>query len=270
MSCASGVRLRTATFWGGRCFGTRMLSTRCATGPSCPPSPGWQTGLIATDYFTIKAIHQTAAALSLAGFLARGLGSLAGGAWVRSRAAKTWPHVVDSVPLLSAFTLAWMLRLNPTSAPWLMAKIGGLVVYIALGMVALRPDFPLPVRMAAWQHGLLRSRSSAISFRWRSPRIPQVTSADPGACLPCGAVRGSGRLGILAIWSCLRKYLCARATSYSRSDGRPLRKRRCASRSAAGACRRSGESRRWRCASGHQSLGETVERIADLAGEFVL
>ena len=110
--------------------------------------------LIPLDHFTIKAIHQTAVALSFAGFFARGLGSFAGAAWVRSRAAKTWPHVVDSVLLLSAFALAWMLRLNPAVSPWLMAKIGGLVLYIALGLVALRPAIRLPLRAAAWLSAL--------------------------------------------------------------------------------------------------------------------
>lgn len=101
-----------------------------------------------TDYATLKAVHQTAVALSFAGFLARGVGSLAGAAWVRRRTAKTLPHVVDSVLLLSALALAWLLRLNPASAPWLMAKIGGLGVYIVLGMVALRPALPRWVRAA--------------------------------------------------------------------------------------------------------------------------
>ena len=110
--------------------------------------------MIVADYSTVKAIHQTAVLLTFIGFFARSLGSFAGATWVRSRAAKTWPHVVDSVLLLSALMLAWMLRLDPTSTPWLMAKIGGLVVYIALGMVALRPDFPLPVLTAAWLSAL--------------------------------------------------------------------------------------------------------------------
>jgi uncharacterized membrane protein SirB2 len=102
------------------------------------------------DYATVKTIHQAAVALSLAGFFARGLASLAGAAWVRGRAARTLPHIVDSVLLISALALAWMLRLNPISAPWLMAKIVGLVVYIGLGMVALRPSRPPAVRAVAW------------------------------------------------------------------------------------------------------------------------
>jgi uncharacterized membrane protein SirB2 len=102
------------------------------------------------DYFTLKAVHQAAVALSIAGFFARGIGSLLGAAWVGGRLAKTLPHIVDTVLLASALWLAWTLRLNPVQAPWLMAKIVGLVVYIGLGMVALKPTRPAPVRAAAW------------------------------------------------------------------------------------------------------------------------
>ena len=102
------------------------------------------------DYATVKLIHQSAVALSIGGFFARGLSALSGAAWVRSRFAKSVPHVVDSVLLLSALTLAWMLRINPGHAPWLMAKIVGLLVYIGLGMVALRPGRSTALRATAW------------------------------------------------------------------------------------------------------------------------
>jgi len=102
------------------------------------------------DYVVVKAIHQGAVALSLTGFFARGLGSLRSAAWVQGRLAKTVPHVVDTVLLLSALTLAWMLRLTPASAPWLAAKIIGLVVYVGLGVIALKPTRPPRVRATAW------------------------------------------------------------------------------------------------------------------------
>ena len=102
------------------------------------------------DYGTLKAIHRTAVALSVAGFFARGLASLLCAAWVRGRLAKTLPHIVDSVLLISALLLAWTLRLTPGSAPWLIAKVVGLLVYIGLGMVALRPGRPASVRAVAW------------------------------------------------------------------------------------------------------------------------
>lgn len=102
------------------------------------------------DYLAVKLVHQGAVALSFAGFFARGIGSLAGASWVASRAARTLPHVVDSVLLLSALTLAWMLRSHPLATPWLMAKVGGLLVYIGLGTVALKASRPRGVRAAAW------------------------------------------------------------------------------------------------------------------------
>jgi len=102
------------------------------------------------DYATVKLVHQSAVALSVTGFFVRGVASFAGAGWVRSRAAKSLPHVVDTVLLLSALTLAWMLRLTPGDAPWLLAKIVGLVVYVGLGVVALRPVGSVAVRATAW------------------------------------------------------------------------------------------------------------------------
>ena len=102
------------------------------------------------DYGLLKTIHQTAVALSVTGFFARGLASLLGAAWVRGRLARTLPHIVDSVLLVSALLLAWMLRLTPASAPWLVAKIVGLLVYIGLGMVALRHGRTPALRAVAW------------------------------------------------------------------------------------------------------------------------
>jgi len=102
------------------------------------------------DYATIKLVHQSAVALSVTGFFVRGVASFAGAGWVRSRAAKSLPHVVDTVLLLSALTLAWMLRLTPGAAPWLLAKIVGLVAYVGFGVVALRPGGSRAVRATAW------------------------------------------------------------------------------------------------------------------------
>ena len=107
------------------------------------------------DYAVVKLVHQSAVALSIGGFFVRGAASFAGAGWVGGRAARTLPHVVDTVLLASALMLAWMLRLTPGQAPWLLAKIVGLVVYIALGVIALRPGRPRPVRAAAWVAALV-------------------------------------------------------------------------------------------------------------------
>jgi len=108
------------------------------------------------DYLLLKSIHITAVALSLVGFLARGLGMLIGAQWVRSRTAKTAPHVIDTLLLLSAVGMLVMLHLNPLTVPWLAAKLAGLLVYIALGSVALRPSSAsMPTRAASGFAALL-------------------------------------------------------------------------------------------------------------------
>ena len=107
------------------------------------------------DYATIKHIHLGAVALSGIGFFVRGLASLRGAHWVQGRAAKTLPHIVDTVLLVSALGLAAMAHLNPANTPWVLAKIIGLVLYIALGVVALRPRLSTTVRASAWVGALL-------------------------------------------------------------------------------------------------------------------
>ncbi|WP_457331975.1 SirB2 family protein [Rhizobacter sp. P5_C2] len=107
------------------------------------------------DYAVVKAVHQSAVALSFAGFFLRGAASLAGASWVRRRAARSIPHLVDTVLLVSALTLAWMLHIHPGTAPWLLAKVIALVVYVGLGVIALRPGRSRGVRATAWLAALL-------------------------------------------------------------------------------------------------------------------
>lgn len=107
------------------------------------------------EYATLKMFHQATVALSFAGFFVRGCAIYADANWVAGRMAKTLPHIVDTLLLASGVGLAWMLRLTPETAPWLIAKIAGLVMYIALGMLALKPGRPLPVRVAAWLAALV-------------------------------------------------------------------------------------------------------------------
>lgn len=108
------------------------------------------------NYATLKLIHISAATLSFCGFAARGLGVLTGAAWVRHRLTRTLPHLVDTVLLLSALGMLWLVHLSPWALPWVRAKIIALIIYIALGVLALRavpagqPGRSRTVRLVAW------------------------------------------------------------------------------------------------------------------------
>ena len=106
------------------------------------------------DYAAVRTVHEAAVTLSIAGFFARGVLALRDSPLSGTRVAKTLPHIVDTVLLLAGVTLAWMAGLTPVNAPWIAAKIAGLVVYIGLGTIALRPGRPQAVRAAAWAGAL--------------------------------------------------------------------------------------------------------------------
>lgn len=101
------------------------------------------------DYLAVRTFHETAVAVSVTGFAARAAAGLAGARWARGRLARTLPHVVDTALLVSALMMVTTLRVNPFATPWLAAKLCGLVVYIGLGVVALRPGLPRAARAGA-------------------------------------------------------------------------------------------------------------------------
>ncbi len=135
------------------------------------------------DVLALRAIHVGAVVLSGAGFVVRGLGRLVGAEWVFWRAARTLPHIADTVLLVSAVAMAFLLRLSPLSNPWLLAKIVGLCVYIALGIVAFRFGRTRRVRMAAWLAALLVFGYIVTVAINKDPRGPLAATAElTGSC----------------------------------------------------------------------------------------
>ena len=100
-------------------------------------------------YTLLRHLHRLCAVLSIVGFGARWLGVMAGQAWTQRRLTKSLPHVIDTVLLLSALAMAFGAAISPADAPWLLTKIVLLLVYIGLGMVALRPARPAAQRVLA-------------------------------------------------------------------------------------------------------------------------
>src|SRR5690625_1593683 len=89
-------------------------------------------------YIGIKHLHITTVYITIALFLLRGAWMMFSPGLLQQRWVRIVPHINDTVLLLSAIALAVMSRQYPFVQGWLTAKVIGLVVYIGLGLVALR------------------------------------------------------------------------------------------------------------------------------------
>jgi uncharacterized membrane protein SirB2 len=102
------------------------------------------------SYAAVKMIHVTSVIISYLLFSLRSIWMMRGSATLNRRWVKIVPHVVDTVLLLSAITLAIWIQQDPVHDSWLSAKVVGLLAYIGLGMVALRFGKTLKTRIIAW------------------------------------------------------------------------------------------------------------------------
>lgn len=101
-------------------------------------------------YIGIKHLHITTVYITIALFLLRGAWMMFSPGLLQQRWVRIVPHINDTVLLLSAIALAVVSRQYPFVQGWLTAKVIGLVVYIGLGLVALRLGKSKGVRIAAF------------------------------------------------------------------------------------------------------------------------
>ena len=98
----------------------------------------------------VKAIHVVTALISISGFTVRGIWMLMDSPRLRAKWVKVVPHINDTLLLVSAIILAVQMSQVPFVHGWLTAKVLGLLVYIGLGMVALRFGKTKPVKALAF------------------------------------------------------------------------------------------------------------------------
>jgi uncharacterized membrane protein SirB2 len=123
-------------------------------------------------YMAFKHAHMTFALVSLALFVLRGAWMLKDSPLLAQRWVKIVPHVNDSLLLLTAVGLMVTTGFYPGPHAWVTAKILALVAYIGLGVIAMRPGRPKPVRAASFAAALLvfvyifgvAIKKSALSF----------------------------------------------------------------------------------------------------------
>lgn len=90
------------------------------------------------SYLAIKYLHVGCVVLSGLGFALRGTWMLLDSPRLQQRLVRILPHLLDTLLLGSAVSLAVLSRQYPLIDAWLSAKLGGLLVYIVCGSIALK------------------------------------------------------------------------------------------------------------------------------------
>lgn len=102
------------------------------------------------SFAAIKIIHIICMILSYILFSLRGIWMIQGSSLLKLRWVKILPHVIDTILLTSAITLVTMIQQYPGLNIWISAKIGALLLYILLGMMAFRFGKTRKIKIISW------------------------------------------------------------------------------------------------------------------------
>jgi len=97
----------------------------------------------------LKLVHISCVFISFTGFIARSIWIVRNSRMMDKKWVKIFPHLIDTLLLLSAIVLLFQLQLSPLHH-WLLAKIGALVIYIGLGVIAFKTSRSKRTRVIAW------------------------------------------------------------------------------------------------------------------------
>jgi|APSaa5957512493_1039668.scaffolds.fasta_scaffold00225_15 uncharacterized membrane protein SirB2 len=97
---------------------------------------------IMSVYSIVKICHVIFVILSISGFVYRGSLKMAGSEKLNLKFFKIFPHVIDSLLLLSALVLVIISGMYPWRVDWLGAKLLALLAYIVSGglMMHSKPE----------------------------------------------------------------------------------------------------------------------------------
>lgn len=102
------------------------------------------------SFLWLKNLHILFVSSSYTLFFLRGIWRLNGSVIMQQRWVRIVPHVVDTLLLVSALTLAFTLHQYPFVDAWLTAKVIGLLLYVGLGFVALRGGMNRALQVFSW------------------------------------------------------------------------------------------------------------------------
>ena len=102
------------------------------------------------SYAVLKMLHVGSVIVSYLLFFLRGIWLMQDSEHLRQYWVKILPHVVDTILLTSAIALAITIQQSPFSDSWLTVKVIGLLLYICLGMIAMRLGKTRKTKIIAW------------------------------------------------------------------------------------------------------------------------
>ena len=130
-------------------------------------------------YPQIKFVHVLCVLLSGSLFFARGLLMLNGSRLANHAAARYLSYAIDTTLLTAALMLVSILHQYPFVQAWLTAKVLLLVVYIVLGVFALRRGRTRTTRAVCFVAALLVYAYIVSVAHWHDPRgvfVPMLGS----------------------------------------------------------------------------------------------
>ena len=98
----------------------------------------------------LKHVHIACAALSITGYLVRGVWMMRESPWLQKKWVRIAPHVIDTILLGSAILLTLQIRQYPFVHGWLTAKVLALLAYIVIGAIGLKYGRTRKIRITAW------------------------------------------------------------------------------------------------------------------------
>ena len=102
------------------------------------------------SFAVVKIIHIISIIASYILFSLRGIWMMRDSPLLKQRWVKILPHVIDTILLVSAIALVTMIQQYPGFHIWLSTKIGGLLLYIFFGMIALRFGNTQRIKITSW------------------------------------------------------------------------------------------------------------------------
>ncbi|WP_025041064.1 SirB2 family protein [Nitrosospira briensis] len=129
------------------------------------------------SYAALKMIHVTSVVISYLLFSLRSIWKMRESSALQQRWVKVTPHVVDTILLTSAIVLATRIHQDPIHDSWLSAKVIGLLVYIGLGMMALKFGKTRKARIYAWIAAQLTFLYIVLVAVTKNPAVVSFTSS---------------------------------------------------------------------------------------------